>query len=414
MLQWIKKPPSDLKTFVANRVATIQYETIDKGHEWHWVPTDENPADLASRGIMPNYLQAQRLWWQGPDWLQQETERWPNSISRNLPFCTESNTQIDSPEVCMEMKIMHIVVQEPSPGPLIRGRWRDSPQSIASPLLSTYSSFNKLLRVVACIKRAFHNFKCRLHEKFPEYKNDPIVGPLSSSEKEQAKLFVSRMDQQTFLSKEWKLYQSRDSDACRNRDGNIWFDEKSQVLRLYGRVISPNLTYDERYPIYLSAKGTLAKLIMKHVHLKTLHGDAQQMLQLLRQQFWIPKARRLANTCIHSCTCCFRYNMKIASQLMSTLPAERTTPARTFQRSGVDYMGPVGIVSRTGRNPQVTKGYVCLFVCLVTRAIHLELVSDLTTHQFMQALRRFIARRGAVSEIWPDNGTNFVGANSYI
>lgn len=138
------------------------------------------------------------------------------------------------------------------------------------------------------------------------------------------------------------------------------------------------------------------------------------MLQLLRQQFWVFKGRQLASQIARSCPKCFKYQMKVAQQLMATLPPSRTTPQRPFKICGVDYMGPVSIASRTGRNPQLTKGYVCLFVCFATRAIHLELVSDASTAQFIQALRRFIARRGKICEIWSDNGTNFVGANNYI
>lgn len=97
---------------------------------------------------------------------------------------------------------------------------------------------------------------------------------------------------------------------------------------------------------------------------------------------------------------------------MATLPPSRTTPDRPFKKCGVDYMGPVGVASKAG--PVITKGYVCLFICFATRAIHLELVSDASTPQFLQAFRRLISARGQVSEIWSDNGTNFVGANSYL
>lgn len=138
------------------------------------------------------------------------------------------------------------------------------------------------------------------------------------------------------------------------------------------------------------------------------------MLQIVRQQFWIFKSRQLAKSLIRACPVCFRYQMKPLEQLMAPLPKTRTTPNRPFKHSGVDYMGPVNIASRTGRRPVITKGYVCLFICFATRAIHLELVSDATTHQFIQAFRRFVARRGQVHELWSDNGTNFVGANNYL
>lgn len=150
---------------------------------------------------------------------------------------------------------------------------------------------------------------------------------------------------------------------------------------------------------------------MKHAHIQTGHGGAQQMLQFIRQQYWILKARQLAKTIIYRCSQCRRHHLATASTLMAQLPAERTTPQRAFKQCGVDFMGPVNIASRKGRAPQITRGYVSVFVCLVTRAIHLEIVSDGTKETFIQALRRFFGRRGVTKQMWSDNGTTFVGAN---
>lgn len=99
---------------------------------------------------------------------------------------------------------------------------------------------------------------------------------------------------------------------------------------------------------------------------------------------------------------------------MATLPSSRTTPSKPFLRTGIDYAGPVMIRSSLGRLPKLTKAWIAVFVCLATRAIHLELVSDATTQAFIAALKRLIARRGRVAEIVSDNGTNFVGANNYL
>lgn len=106
--------------------------------------------------------------------------------------------------------------------------------------------------------------------------------------------------------------------------------------------------------------------------------------------------------------------MKISNQLMASLPTIRTNPSVVFGRVGVDYAGPVNVRSRLGRNPVITKAYICVFICLITRAVHLELVSDATTAAFIAALRRFIARKGRPQLILSDNGSNFHGANNYI
>lgn len=105
--------------------------------------------------------------------------------------------------------------------------------------------------------------------------------------------------------------------------------------------------------------------------------------------------------------------MSTSNQLMASSPSYRTTPKRAFSRI-IDYAGPVMLRSSLGRLPKLTKAWIAVFVCLVTRAILLELVSEATNQVFIAALRRMISRRGLVSEIISDNATNFVGANNYI
>lgn len=79
VLAWIQKPPTKLKTFVGHRVALTQSKTIAFGYEWHWVAGDQIPADLASRGVSPQTLKKEKIWWSGPTWLQLEKENWPKS-----------------------------------------------------------------------------------------------------------------------------------------------------------------------------------------------------------------------------------------------------------------------------------------------------------------------------------------------
>ena len=80
-----------------------------------------------------------------------------------------------------------------------------------------------------------------------------------------------------------------------------------------------------------------------------------------------------------------------------------------FLETGVDYAGPVMIVDRKARGCKLIKTYICVFICLATKAVHLELVSDLKKEAFIAALNRFTARRGKPQNIYSDNGTAFVG-----
>ncbi|GFV97789.1 putative bel-85 aa-i [Trichonephila clavipes] len=104
------------------------------------------------------------------------------------------------------------------------------------------------------------------------------------------------------------------------------------------------------------------------------------------------------------------YRATTSKQLMGDLPTHRVTPSRPFSVCGVDYAGPINILRYRGRGAKTTKGYIALFVCFVTKALHLELVSDLTSEAFIASLKRFCARRGAPKHIYCDNGTTFVGA----
>lgn len=99
---------------------------------------------------------------------------------------------------------------------------------------------------------------------------------------------------------------------------------------------------------------------------------------------------------------------KTLDQCMGDLPSARVTAAQPFSRTGVDYAGPFFI--KQGRGKTKLKAYACLFVCMSTKAIHLELVTSLTTEGFLEALHRFVGRRGNVSKLFSDNGTNFTGA----
>lgn len=99
---------------------------------------------------------------------------------------------------------------------------------------------------------------------------------------------------------------------------------------------------------------------------------------------------------------------------MGDLPAYRVQETLPFTFVGVDYAGYFHIKSSQRRNAPYVKGYVAVFVCLTTRAVHLELVSDLSTEQFLKAFKRFISRRGNPSKMFSDNATNFVGADREI
>ena len=99
---------------------------------------------------------------------------------------------------------------------------------------------------------------------------------------------------------------------------------------------------------------------------------------------------------------------------MGDVPEVRVTYSPVFSNVGTDFGGPFLLKDRQTRNPKLIKAYMCLFICMSTKAVHIELVSALTTDAFFAAFKRFVSRRGKPSNVYSDNGLNYVGANNEL
>ncbi|XP_025267780.1 uncharacterized protein LOC112639101 [Camponotus floridanus] len=186
------------------------------------------------------------------------------------------------------------------------------------------------------------------------------------------------------------------------------------LLRVGGRLKYSILAYDERHPVLLPKGSHLTRLIVDDCHKRALHGGTQLTLSLIRQQYWIPQGRALVKEAILRCLPCVRWRAATPQQLMGDLPRERVVPARPFLHTGVDYAGPIQLRTTKGRGHRSYKAFVAVFVCLASRAVHLEVVSDYTAEAFLAALRQFVSRRGICRSLRSDCGTTFVGANSQL
>ncbi|XP_073968186.1 uncharacterized protein [Bombus fervidus] len=191
------------------------------------------------------------------------------------------------------------------------------------------------------------------------------------------------------------------------------FLDKDGMLRVGGRLRHSTLPFNQKHPIILPKSTTIA-LIIEHEHLLNLHAGTQATLYALRRSYWPIDGRSQVWSTVKKCVRCCRANPPPVEYVMGDLPAARTTESRPFTNVGIDYCGPFFIKERRDRNRRKIKAYVAIFICLSVKAVHIELVSDLTSEAFIAALRRFIARRGFCSSIYSDNGTNFVGANNEL
>ncbi|XP_063981496.1 uncharacterized protein LOC135164771 [Diachasmimorpha longicaudata] len=376
-LTWISSHPSRWKEFVRNRVALIQ-ELTQPSH-WRLVPGKENPADCASRGLTAQQLAAHKLWWTGPPWLQQDSSSWPTHV-------LERDLNVDLEE---------------KPGQIYYG----AAQQIAIwDLIDKFSSFNRLLRITAICSR----FIARLR-RVP---NTSLHYPLTLSELEDARLLWIKLTQTAHFREELRII-SRGEKFTRSHPLTKLtpFIDRQGILRVGGRLRFAQLDPESKNQAIIPKESQLARLLISQAHLRTLHGGTQLTLRQLRTAYWILGGRAPVRSFILKCVKCARQRGIRAQQLMGQLPPARLTPARAFLNTGVDYAGPISLRSWKGRGHKSYKGWLAIFVCMTTSAVHLEVVSDYSADTFLAAYRRFSSRRGIAHTLFSDCGTTFLGAD---
>ncbi|XP_067644906.1 uncharacterized protein [Eurosta solidaginis] len=150
-----------------------------------------------------------------------------------------------------------------------------------------------------------------------------------------------------------------------------------------------------------------------HFHRKYHHAGPQSLLVTIRKQYWPIGGRKTVARALRKCIICCRTKLRLVEHIMADLPKERIEVSRPFTISGVDYCGPF-YYKPEARNKSPQKCYISLFICFATKAVWMELVKDLSTSAFLDALKRLVATRGTPSCIWCDNATNFVGDNNEL
>ncbi|KAL0883539.1 hypothetical protein ABMA27_015693 [Loxostege sticticalis] len=376
VLGWINGDPSRWKPFVANRVHQIT--EIIPPDNWNYVKSAENPADCASRGITAAQLIKQQIWWNGPTWLPTFKKE---SLAKKPKYTTQEETK---------KQYQTNVITKPYENDVIGN------------LISKNSNYLRMCRVLAWVKRAFSR-----DQNKPSY--------LTIEELKRANdLLVRHVQQTDFCEEECNLKNHiKLNSKSRLLPLQPYLDSEG-ILRVGGRIKHANLSEEMKHPIILPNNNHLTDTIIDYYHNMCFHGGPRLTLAWLRRKFWIIGGNRAIKKRLRRCVRCRRAKFETQNQLMGDLPAARTNQTRPFLHTGVDFTGFVEVKSNKGRGIKCSKGYIAVFVCLATKAVHLELVSDLTSSSFIAALRRMSARRGAPRHMYSDNGTNFVGANNTI
>ena len=377
VLCWLDGHPRQHPVYVANRVDKTL--AITPPYIWHHVPTACNPADCASRGLKPTELLNHHLWWEGPKWLQQEPWIMPHQPPRRpLPDA--------GPAVCTLQ-----------PTPAIPEQITDLPLD-----------YPAIVSVAAWVRR----FCMRVQYGKPV--PDERTRVLTGEERRAAEMWLFREAQRRAFPKDiaairGKKPVSRDS---RLKVLNPFMDDQ-QLLRIGGRLTNSELSLSQKHPVILDGKDLLMEKHFVYLHKSLCHCGPTLLLCHAGRRLHVIGARRLSRRVCSKCVACRRYRPRLQQQMMGDLPPHRVANTGVpFDHTGLDYAGPFPTKAGRVRNPVHGEAHICVFVCLVTKVVHLEVVSDQTTAAFQATLDRFIARRGCPSHLFSDNGGNFVGARN--
>ena len=397
VLKQLRDNTTRFKMYFANRISKIHAMTSVS--EWRHVPSDLNPADDCSRGIIPSDPKWDRFL-HGPGFLWGPESAWPVTKLSPAP---------------LPASIFAINFQPP------RSRHRFWPLNIAE----STSSWVLKRRRVAVVMRMLKELVIWRREGKPKR---PVVwfrfrfscfslADVNSAES----MLVSAIQWHGFTDELKQIVRKEiagpdervelTSRPSPLKDLNPFVDDLG-LLRCGGRLQNAHdLSYDEKFPLLLPAADPSVVDLIRHYHEELLHAGVDQVLAELRRRFWIPKCRQVIKRVVHLCVRCQELFKQPQSQKMAALPEYRITKSAPFLHTGVDVFGPFK-VKIAGRSYH--KVWVCLFTCLSIRAVHFEVLRDMSSNCFINALIRFRSRRPGVRHLYSDNGSNFTAANKEL
>ncbi len=373
VLFWLRNENKRLQTFVDNKVRHIKAKT--EPEQWRWVPTGENPADLPTRGSSPGALAHNKLWWNGPPFLQGPTEQWPRAP--RLQPTAEGLKELKKVEQVFVHYGHPVLAEEEAIFPFNRcGTWRKA----------------------ARVARLLLAWGARARGRPPPTEKDGEKLLLRQIQLAHRKLVEKPTEAQLRQAGLHKL--------------GPFLDEEG-ILRGKGRLVHvAALGRDTREPIFLPRGNLGSRLLIAHLHANDAHhvGGVNHTLARLHERYWMPKPRQEVYRVLQECLSCRRRLAKPRRPPTGPLPSFRVPLPQeeplAFVHVGMDCAGPFRV--KRGRSEELH--YMLLLTCCKTRAVRLELLGSLAVDSLLLALSRAAERGVRPKLILSDNGGNFQAA----
>ena len=378
VLSWLKSTKT-LKPFIENRVTEIKELTGE--FPWRYCPTESNPADLLSRGVSAEKFRGNRLWMEGPQWLT-DRDSWPEWKTDDAVILSTITEHGGTERATQNAE--------------------DQRTGISRVIdIDRFSTFKRLLRVTAYVNRFIEN--CKTQEK--------KTGSLDVREIRTASLIWIRDAQERHYTEVLEDLNSGRRKHNLVKQLKLYKDEED-LIRCEGRIHNAPLEDSAKFPLLIPAKDRLTNLIVSDAHVTHLHAGLSNTIMLLRQTYWIPTIRQVVRSILHKCVVCRKATGRpYQASVPPPLPKDRLREAPPFTVTGVDFTGALNVRNNDG---QTSKVYICLFTCASTRAVHLEVVTDLTENTFLLAFRRFASRKSLPEVMISDNASTYTAVAKQI
>ena len=404
VLGYIKNITRKFHVFVANRIQQIRNQS--EPSQWNYVTSSANPADLVSRGATARQLVSNKHWINGPEFL------WEKDFFNNIEDVSTPIYDTD-PEVKAQVPISDY--NNKAMKTYVFASVSEYPSILK--YLTKYSSWTKVKRIIAWCIRFKQNMMKRISKKTGS--SDTLLSDevLSVQEIQNAEITIIKMVQSDVYKTEIKeLLSSKCGKQRSLKNSSLQqldpFIDDENMLRVGGRLqAAVSISYGIKHPYLLPKNGHITHLIAEHFHTVTGHQGRGMTINTIRNNgIWIVGCSSVVSRLIHNCIICRKNRGRLQTQKMANLPADKLSPQPPFSYCGMDFFGP--FLVKEGR--KVMKRYGCVFICLASRAVHIEVSPSLSTDSFINVLRCFIAIRGPVRQLRCDQGTNFVGAQNEL
>ena len=244
-----------------------------------------------------------------------------------------------------------------------------------------YSKLKKLLTVTAYVLRFCYSLKDQ---------KQWVTGPITTKELSNAKLIWIKTTQQLeYLDDIDNLRSNSSKRTLLVHQLRLFLDDRG-FLRCSRRIHNAPISELTKFPYLLSPKHHFTKLLVYATHDKLHHTGVNSTVTALRQSYWIPAIRVYVKKLLRKCVICTKLSGRpYKAPDPPPLPKIRIADPTPFSVCGVDFTGALYVCE--GENER--KVCICLFTCATTRAVHLEIILDMTVESFMLAFQKFASRR---------------------